>query len=166
MHAWRSFLLRCFGAKIGVHVHIYPGARIWAPWNLECDDYASIAEDAVIYNAATLFMSSHAIVSQQAYICTATHDIDDPAFRMIAAPIRLGRYSWVCARQRAARRDARRGRGARARGRGERRISNRGIARVRAIPPNESNNDDGSVRTSRWQADHAAARALFRRRAR
>jgi len=98
MHAWRAFLLRCFGAKLGPHCHIYPGARIWAPWNLDCDEYASIADEAVIYNAATLFMGSHAIVSQQAYVCTATHDFDDPAFPMIASPIRLGRYTWVCAR--------------------------------------------------------------------
>lgn len=98
MHAWRAFLLRCFGAKIGAHCHIYPAARIWAPWNLECDDYAAIADEAVIYNAGKLFMGSHAIVSQQAYLCTATHDFDDPAFPMITAPIRLGRYSWVCAR--------------------------------------------------------------------
>lgn len=98
LHAWRAFLLRCFGAKLAAHCHIYPGARIWAPWNLECDEYASIADEAVIYNAAKLLMGSHAIVSQQAYICTATHDFDDPVFPMIASPIKLGRYAWVCAR--------------------------------------------------------------------
>lgn len=98
LHAWRAFLLRCFGAKLAAHCHIYPGARIWAPWNLECEEYASVADEAVIYNAAKLFMGSHAIVSQQAYVCTATHDFDDPAFPMIASPIRLGRYAWVCAR--------------------------------------------------------------------
>ena len=98
LHAWRAFLLRRFGAKLGAHCHIYPRAQIWAPWNLECDDFASIANEAVIYNAATLFMGSHAIVSQQAYICTATHDFDDPAFPMIVSPIKLGRYTWVCAR--------------------------------------------------------------------
>jgi putative colanic acid biosynthesis acetyltransferase WcaF len=98
LHAWRAFLLRCFGAKIGAHCHVYPGARIWAPWNLEMDDFASLADESVVYNAGKLFMSSHAVVSQQAYICTATHDFDDPAFPMVTAPIRLGRYSWICAR--------------------------------------------------------------------
>jgi putative colanic acid biosynthesis acetyltransferase WcaF len=43
-------------------------------------------------------MGSHAIVSQQAYLCGATHDYEDPAFRLIASPITLGAYSWVCAR--------------------------------------------------------------------
>jgi putative colanic acid biosynthesis acetyltransferase WcaF len=98
LHAWRAFLLRCFGAKIGAHCHVYPGARVWAPWNLEMDDFASLADESVVYNAGKLFMSEHAVVSQQAYICTATHDFDDPAFPMVTSPIRLGRYSWICAR--------------------------------------------------------------------
>jgi putative colanic acid biosynthesis acetyltransferase WcaF len=98
LHAWRAFLLRGFGAKIGAHCHVYPGARVWAPWNLEMDDFASLADESVVYNAGKLFMGSHAVVSQQAYICTATHDFDDPAFPMVTSPIRLGRYSWICAR--------------------------------------------------------------------
>jgi putative colanic acid biosynthesis acetyltransferase WcaF len=43
-------------------------------------------------------MGSHAIVSQQGYICGATHDYNDPAFPLISFPMRLGAYSWVCAR--------------------------------------------------------------------
>ena len=91
-------MLRCFGAKLGRNCHIYPGCRIWAPWNLRCEDGAAIADGAVIYNAAVVHLGVHAIVSQQAYLCTATHDIDDPAFPMISSPISIGRYAWVCAR--------------------------------------------------------------------
>ena len=43
-------------------------------------------------------MDSHSTVSQQAYLCGATHDYEDPAFPMVSAPIILGRYSWICAR--------------------------------------------------------------------
>ena len=43
-------------------------------------------------------MGSHVIVSQQAYICGATHDYNDPAFPLISFPMSLGAYSWVCAR--------------------------------------------------------------------
>jgi putative colanic acid biosynthesis acetyltransferase WcaF len=98
LHAWRAFLLRCFGAKLGPHVHVYSRARIWAPWNLVCDECSSIADDAVVYNVATVRLGSHAVVSQQAYLCTATHDLDDPRFPMIATPIAVGRYAWICAR--------------------------------------------------------------------
>lgn len=97
-HDWRNFLLKCFGARIGKGSHVYPKARIWAPWNLVCEDVVAIADDAVIYNPSMVWMGSHCTVSQQAYICGATHDYDDPDFPLISAQIRLGPYSWVCAR--------------------------------------------------------------------
>lgn len=97
-HAWRAALLRLFGARLGPHCHIYPGARIWAPWNLHCDDAACIADGAVVYNPAPVRLGSHAVVSQQAYLCGAGHDIDDPAFPMVSRPIRIGAYAWVAAR--------------------------------------------------------------------
>jgi len=98
LHAWRSFLLRLFGARIGVSCHIYPGARIWAPWNLVCGDVVAVADEAIIYNPARVVLGSHCTVSQQAYLCCATHDYDDASFRLIAAPIEVGAYAWVCAR--------------------------------------------------------------------
>lgn len=98
LHGWRCFLLRLFGAKIASGVHPYPTARIWAPWNLLCDEAASIGEDAIIYNPKRLHLGSHAIVSQYAFVCGATHDYEDPAFRTIAYEMRLGSHSWICAR--------------------------------------------------------------------
>jgi putative colanic acid biosynthesis acetyltransferase WcaF len=97
-HAWRSFLLRCFGATLGQNCHFYPNSRIWAPWNLICADGASLGDEAEIYNPSPVSMGSHAIVSQQAYICGATHDYDDPSFPLISFPMSVGAYAWVCAR--------------------------------------------------------------------
>jgi len=34
LHAWRAFLLRCFGAKLGPGCAFYPASKVWAPWNL------------------------------------------------------------------------------------------------------------------------------------
>jgi putative colanic acid biosynthesis acetyltransferase WcaF len=97
-HAWRAFLLRCFGATLGPNCHFYPQSRIWAPWNLVCADGASLGDEAEIYNPSPISMGSHAIVSQQAYICGATHDYNDPAFPLISFPMSVGAYAWVCAR--------------------------------------------------------------------
>lgn len=97
-HAWRSMLLRLFGAKLGPTCHFYPKAKIWAPWNLICEDRVSVADDAELYNPSPLFMGSHCIVSQGAYICGATHEYNDTAFRLVHFPMRLGAYSWICAR--------------------------------------------------------------------
>jgi putative colanic acid biosynthesis acetyltransferase WcaF len=58
----------------------------------------TLGDGAEIYNPSLLTMGSHAIVSQNAYICGATHDYDDPAFPLYSMPMTLGAYSWVCAR--------------------------------------------------------------------
>lgn len=97
-HAWRAMVLRVFGARLGPHCHVYPRARIWAPWNLVCEDAVGIADGAVVYNPALVRLGSHCVVSQDAYLCGATHDIDDPAFPMVSAPITIGPYAWICAR--------------------------------------------------------------------
>jgi len=97
-HSWRSLLLRLFGAQMGPNCHFYPGSRIWAPWNLICEDQVTAADGAEIYNPAPLRMGSHAILSQGAYLCGATHDFDDPAFPLLAYAMQVGAYAWICAR--------------------------------------------------------------------
>jgi len=98
LHAWRVMLLRAFGAKMGPNCHFYPGSKVWAPWNLVCADQVTAADGAEIYNAAPIHFGSHAIVSQDGYICGATHDFNDPAFPLLAYTMTLGAYCWICAR--------------------------------------------------------------------
>jgi putative colanic acid biosynthesis acetyltransferase WcaF len=65
---------------------------------LRCANQVTLGDGAEIYNPSLLTMGSHAIVSQGAYICGATHDYNDPAFPLYSYPMTLGAYSWVCAR--------------------------------------------------------------------
>jgi putative colanic acid biosynthesis acetyltransferase WcaF len=98
LHAWRAMLLRMFGAKMGKGCHFYPSGKVWAPWNLVCEDCCTLADQAEIYNPSEVYLESHCIISQQAFICGATHDFHDPDFPMISYRMRLGAYSWICAR--------------------------------------------------------------------
>jgi putative colanic acid biosynthesis acetyltransferase WcaF len=97
LHAWRALVLRLFGARLGASCHVYPGARIWAPWNLVMDDQASLGDGVVCYNIATITVGRRAIVSQGAQLCTGTHDYEDPAFQLVAKPIAIGADAWICA---------------------------------------------------------------------
>jgi putative colanic acid biosynthesis acetyltransferase WcaF len=97
-HGWRSMLLRLFGATLGPNCHFYPGSRVWAPWNLICADQVTAGDGVEIYNPAPVTLGSHAILSQRAYLCGATHDYDDPAFPLLAYTMHIGAYAWVCAR--------------------------------------------------------------------
>lgn len=95
---WRAFLLRLFGARLGPSNYFYPSARIWAPWLLETGDCVTVAQGVELYNPGGIRLDSHAIVSQQAFLCGASHDYNSPDFEFIAAPIVVEKYGWVCAR--------------------------------------------------------------------
>jgi len=97
-HAWRSMLLRLFGAKMGPNCHFYPASRVYSPWNLVCDDQVTAGDGAEIYNPSPIKLGSHAILSQGCYVCGATHDFDDPAFPLLSYAMEIGPYAWICAR--------------------------------------------------------------------
>jgi putative colanic acid biosynthesis acetyltransferase WcaF len=96
LHGWRRSVLRLFGAKVGFRAVIYPSARIWAPWNLEVADDATIGWHCELYNVAPIRIGRSAILSQHAYLCTATHDLRKE-FQLMAAPIDIGTSAWVAA---------------------------------------------------------------------
>ena len=95
---YRSFILRLWGAKIGKRCAIAAGAKIWAPWNLTLGDYVAVANGAELYAVAPIVMGNHITISQDAYICTASHDISTRLKPLIYKPIRVDSYAWVCAR--------------------------------------------------------------------
>lgn len=94
---WRRLLLRCFGARIAGSAHVYPSARIWAPWNLEMDEHSCVSHFVDCYSVDKIRIGAHATVSQYSYLCTASHDITDPQMKLITAPITIGAGAWVCA---------------------------------------------------------------------
>jgi putative colanic acid biosynthesis acetyltransferase WcaF len=96
--AWRAMLLRLFGAKLGPTCKFYPSSRVWAPWNLICSDLVAVGDGAEIYNPAPVRLGSHAILSQNSYLCGATHDFEDPAFPLLAYTMEVGAYAWIAAR--------------------------------------------------------------------
>lgn len=91
-------LLRAFGARLGARCHIYAGAVIWAPWNLECGDDACIADGAEVYNVSLVTIGARAVVSQGAYLCAASHDYTLDAFPLLTKPVTIGEGAWVAAR--------------------------------------------------------------------
>lgn len=97
-HFWRASLLRAFGAKLGEDCHFYPASKVWAPWNLVCSDHVAAADGVEIYNPSLIQIDSHVILSQEAYLCGATHDYNDQDFPLISYRMHIERYAWICAR--------------------------------------------------------------------
>lgn len=96
-HIWRRFLLRLFGARIGRRAHPYPSARIWAPWNLSMGDDSCISEHVDCYSVDYVTIGANATVSQYSFLCTASHDFNDPAMPLVTAPISIGARAWITA---------------------------------------------------------------------
>ncbi len=98
LHSWRAVVLRVWGARLGARCHVYGSAVIWAPWQLTMGDDACVADDAEIYNVAPITLGARAVVSQGAFLCTASHDHRREDFPLLSAPITLGVRAWVAAR--------------------------------------------------------------------
>jgi putative colanic acid biosynthesis acetyltransferase WcaF len=97
LHAWRRFLLSLFGARLGRGVRIYASATIWAPWNLTMGDFSVLGDHVDCYAVDRIEIGAHSIVSQYTFLCTATHDPDQPLFPLVTKPIRVGQQAWIAA---------------------------------------------------------------------
>jgi putative colanic acid biosynthesis acetyltransferase WcaF len=98
LHAWRVLILKLFGAKMGKTNYVYPNCRIWAPWLLETEDIVTIGPGVEIYNPGGVFLGHHVILSQDAFLCGATHDYNSIEFTYVMKKIVLDPYVWICAK--------------------------------------------------------------------
>jgi len=94
----RVALLRLFGATIGKRCLVCAGVRVWEPWNLVMGDYSVLGTGAEIYNLAQITIGSNAVVSQESFLCTSSHDYSDPALRLFSLPITIHDGVWIAAR--------------------------------------------------------------------
>jgi putative colanic acid biosynthesis acetyltransferase WcaF len=95
MYAWRRFLLRLFGAQIGKGVLIRPSVRVTYPWKLSIGDWSWIGDEVTLYSLGDISIESNAVVSQQSYLCTGSHDYRQLSFDLYAVPIRIEAEAWV-----------------------------------------------------------------------
>jgi putative colanic acid biosynthesis acetyltransferase WcaF len=96
-YAFRRWLLRCFGARVGENVLIRPSATITYPWKLSLGDHVWIGDDVVLYTLGEIDIGAHAVISQRSYLCAADHDYRQVDFSIRARPIRIGEQAWVAA---------------------------------------------------------------------
>jgi putative colanic acid biosynthesis acetyltransferase WcaF len=96
-HFFRVFLLKIFGANIGSGVHIYPKAKIWAPWNLAMESNSSIDDYVDCYNVAPIKIGANTAISRYVFLCTATHDYSKKNRPLLISPIKVGSKVWIAA---------------------------------------------------------------------
>ena len=65
---------------------------------LETEEVVTIGPGVDVYNPGGVYFGHHAIVSQEAYLCGATHDYNRAEFTYLSRKIIIGPYAWVCAK--------------------------------------------------------------------
>jgi putative colanic acid biosynthesis acetyltransferase WcaF len=94
----RVLALKLFGARIETPVLIMDGVIVWHPWSLTMHRYCTLGRGVEVYNYAHITIGEQATVSQDTYLCSASHDFEDPTMPLTYKPIAIGAHSWVAAR--------------------------------------------------------------------
>jgi putative colanic acid biosynthesis acetyltransferase WcaF len=92
---WRIFILKLFGAKIGRQCDVRRTAKVWSPKNLIMKNKTMLADGVICYNVANITLNEGALVSQRAFLCSASHNLQEKNFLLIAKPIILDKNSWI-----------------------------------------------------------------------
>jgi putative colanic acid biosynthesis acetyltransferase WcaF len=94
-YGWRRFLYRLFGATIGKKVLIRKSVICNYPWNLSIGDYSWIGDQVNLYALEKIIIAKQVVISQQAYLCTGTHNHEAVRFSLIVKSICIETSAWV-----------------------------------------------------------------------
>jgi putative colanic acid biosynthesis acetyltransferase WcaF len=94
----KCFILRVFGAKVGVKVMIKPKVNIKYPWLLTIGDYVWIGEEVWIDSLAEVFIGNNACLSQGVMLLTGNHDYTCSTFDLRVGKIVLEEGVWIGAK--------------------------------------------------------------------
>jgi putative colanic acid biosynthesis acetyltransferase WcaF len=98
LNAWRLFWLKLFGCKIQGTPFVHQRARIEMPWHITLHDKSCVGDRANLYALGEIELGSNCVVAQEAYLCTGTHDFNDPHLALVTAKITVGSDVFVGAR--------------------------------------------------------------------
>lgn len=98
LNPWRLMILRMFGATIEGRPFVHQRAHIQFPWNLTLGDMACLGDGANLYTLGKIEIGPWAIIAQEAYLSTGTHDFGDLSVPLQTAPIKVGGHAFVAAR--------------------------------------------------------------------
>ena len=73
-------------------------ARIQIPWNLTMQHRGCLGDHTNAYSLGKIEILEGATVAQEAYLCTGTHDFNDPSLQLTTKPITIGINAFVGAR--------------------------------------------------------------------
>ncbi len=94
----KRYLLKIFGAKIGLNVIIKPYVNIKYPWNLSIGNNTWIGEQVWIDNLVKVSIGDNVCISQGAMLLCGNHNYKSEKFELIANEIVLENGVWIGAK--------------------------------------------------------------------
>ncbi len=98
-HAWRAWLLRCFGAQISDpgEIVVFPTVSVHFPWKLALAPRSMLGPHVRVYNLASVRLGYGANVSQFTHLCSGSHDYTKWSLPSTFGPITIGDNVWIAA---------------------------------------------------------------------
>lgn len=93
----RNGLLRLFGAHIGKSL-VYRTVDIYDPANFSVGNMACIGPHVEIYCKDKVSIGDNSVISQRAYVCTGSHEVQSSVMALKTKPIYIGNDVWVASR--------------------------------------------------------------------
>ena len=97
-YGFKSSVLSLFGARLQRGLILKPRVRITFPWKLVIGENTWIGEGVWLLNLASIEIGSNVCISQDAFLCTGSHDWSMSTFPLVTQQIIIQDNVWVCAR--------------------------------------------------------------------
>ena len=94
-HVLRRFYYGVVGIYIGKGSTIHMGAKFYEPTNIIIGDDTIIGEGVILDGRDTLKIGSHVDIASEVMIYNSEHDVHDPYFSVITAPVIIEDYVFI-----------------------------------------------------------------------
>ncbi len=95
LHFKRRWIYKLAGVKIGRGSTIHMWANFFYPRGVSIGEDTIIGDHAFLDGRAPLKIGSHVDIASQVLIYNGKHDIHDPEFRPVNAPVEIGDYVFI-----------------------------------------------------------------------
>jgi putative colanic acid biosynthesis acetyltransferase WcaF len=96
--AFKAFILKLFGARLGNNIVFKPCINIKFPWKLSIGDFCWIGENVWIDNIDYVFIEDNVCISQGAILLTGNHNYKKQSFDLESGSINLKSGVWIGAK--------------------------------------------------------------------
>ena len=95
IHHYRRWVYRLFGMQIGRGSSIHMGLTLYNPAHITIGNDTIIGEKCTLDGRAMLRIGNHVDIASEVMIYNSEHDVQDPAFKAIQAPVVIEDYVFI-----------------------------------------------------------------------